>query len=191
MLVMSQKKNEEQSKKYAEDWVPVRSISNGGIQLENGLTVTGVKVTPRNIFILDYDSQNNIIFNLRNLYNAIDFEFWLIVSDRPVDLSLYLSQLQLQFNAVQVPSIRKLISEDIKKAELFMSKEINVADTEYYILFKDKRPEIISKRIRTLLEMLDRSGLNAKQTSDDDLRALLDGFFNGGIKTEFGSVITE
>ena len=29
-----------------------------------------------------------------------------------------------------------------------MSKEVNVTDTEYFILFKDKRPEIIQKRIQ-------------------------------------------
>ena len=65
------------------------------IKLNNDWMVTGIKVEPKNIFILDQQSQNNIIFRLRDFYNTIDYEFWLIVADRPVDIKIYLSQLQL------------------------------------------------------------------------------------------------
>ena len=58
--------------------------------------VTGVKITPRNIFILDNNSQDSVLISLKNFYNMIDFEFWLVVADRPVDLSIYMSQLQLE-----------------------------------------------------------------------------------------------
>ena len=61
--------------KYTEDWVPIKSIQNGMIQLNNNYYVTGIKVEPKNIFILDYQTQNNIIFNFRNFYNTIDYEF--------------------------------------------------------------------------------------------------------------------
>ena len=178
------------SRKFAEDWLPIKSIQNGEIVLDNGFRVTGVKVRPRNIFILDYDSQNNAIFNLRNFYNTLDYPFWLIVSDRPVDINVYLAQLKLLYNSVQVQSIRKLIREDIDKANLFMSKEVNVTDTEYFILFKEKRPEIIQKRIQSLISGLANAGLQSTQVSNDDLRVLLDGFMNGGSTTNFGTVMT-
>ena len=50
--------------KFTEDWLPVRQILNGMIQLENGLYVSGVKIQPKNIFILEPDMQYNIINNL-------------------------------------------------------------------------------------------------------------------------------
>ena len=187
----SKSKTASTNNKYAEDWLPVRSIVNGAIQLNNGLSVTGVKITPRNIFILDYESQNNVIFNLRNFYNMLDYEFWLIVTDRPVDINLYMSQLQLQLNSAQNMSMRKLILEDIRKAETFMSKEVNVVDTEYFILFKDKRPDIIAKRVQNLISGLAPCGLQARKTTNDDLRALLDSFFNSSSKTEFGAVLAD
>jgi hypothetical protein len=59
-----QEKNKKNLSKFAEDWVPVKNIMNGMIQLDNNEYVTGVKVAPKNIFILDGDTQNNIIFNL-------------------------------------------------------------------------------------------------------------------------------
>ena len=39
------------SSKYSEDWVPIKSIMNGMIQLDNGFYVTGVKISSKNIFI--------------------------------------------------------------------------------------------------------------------------------------------
>ena len=111
------------------------------------------------------------------------------MSDRPVDINVYLSQLQLLYNSVQTPAMRKLIMQDINKANLFMGKEIGVSDTEYYILFKEKRPEIIQKRIQNLISNLATVDLTARQVTNDDLRVLLDGFLNGGMTTEFGTVI--
>ena len=190
-MITNKKKIDTKNQKYAENWLPIRGIQNGEIILDNGLRVTGVKIRPRNIFILDYDSQNNAIFNLRSFYNTLDYPFWLIISDRPVDINVYLAQLKLLYNSVQVQAIRKLVREDIDKANLFMSKEVNVTDTEYFILFKDKRPEIIQKRIQNLVSGLAGVGLQSAQTSNDDLRMLLDGFLNGGDSYNFGTVISQ
>ena len=189
MLLMSQNKKNNTSK-FAEDWIPVRDIQNGEIVLENGLKVTGVKIRPRNIFILDYDAQSNAIFNLRNFYNTLDYPFWLIIADRPVDINVFLAQLKLLYNQVQSQAIKKLVREDIEKANMFMSKEINITDTEYFILFKEKRPEIIQKKIQNLISGLAGAGLQSSQVSNDDLRVLLDGFMNGGSTTNFGTVMS-
>ncbi len=176
--------------KYAEDWVPIKQIRNGMIQLDNNYLVTGIKVEPKNIFILDYQEQNNIIFNLRNFYNVIDYEFWLVVCDRPVDINLYLAQLQLMHANAATQQIRKIINQDIEKGERFRSSAINAVDTEYFILFRDKKPEILQKRIHTLISNLASTGLNSRQVNDDDLRVILDSFFNGNMKTEFGTVMS-
>ena len=105
--------------KFAEDWLPIRDIKNGFIELEGKYYVTGIKIEPKNIFILDYQEQQSIIFNFRNVYNAIDYEFWLLVADRPVDINMYLAQLQLLYNQAPNQQIRKLIAQDIDKGERF------------------------------------------------------------------------
>ena len=95
------------SSKYTNSWLPVKQIMNGMIQLDNGYYVTGVKVHPRNIFIMDGQTQNNVIYNLRNFYNTIDYEFWLIIADRPVDINLYLAELQKLYNNTTNNEVRK------------------------------------------------------------------------------------
>lgn len=170
------------------DFVPIKNITNGTIILDNNDKVTGVKIMPRNIFILDYDVMNGIINNLKNVYNIIDYEFWIIVADRPVDINLYLSQLQLLYNSTQDNIKRKLIMDDINKANMFMSN--NVVDTEYFLLFKERNDELIQKRIRNLINSLAGAGLSSHQVSNEDLRMILDNFLNGGQTTTFGTVMS-
>ncbi len=182
---------QKKDQQYSEQWVPIKDINNGMIQLENGFFVTGVKIEPRNIFILDVDSENNVIMNFRNLYNTIDFEFWLIIADRPVDIGLYISQLQVELGKQSSPALRKLIVQDIQKAEAFMGPQYNVVDTEYYFLFRDNRQEVIQKRLTSLMTGLANCGMNSMQTSNEDLRMLLDNFYNGNSGVEFGVVMPE
>lgn len=173
---------------YTENWIPVKGINNNMIILDNKQMVTGVKIQPRNIFILEENYRNTIIESFKTFYNLIDYEFWLIIADRPVDINLYISQLQLQLNNTQSPVYRKLIMDDIEKAELFMNN--GIVDTEYYILFKEKSTDAIQKKIRNLINNLANCGLIASQTSNEDLRMIIDNFLNGGIKYESGTVIT-
>lgn len=174
--------------KYTVDDIPVKSIVNGTILLKNNEKVTGVKIAPRNIFILDPDTQNAVIANLKNVYNIIDYEFWVIAADRPVDINVYLSQLQLLYNSTSDVARKKIILEDINKANMFVNN--NVVDTEYYLLFKEKDSDLIAKRIRNLINNFASAGLSTRQVTNDDLRVILDNFLNGGQTTTFGTVMS-
>ena len=188
MANLEAKTKTKSNSKYTEDWIPIRNISNGMIVLDNKKKVTGVKIRPRNIFILDQGTQDNVLIALKNFSNMIDFEFWLISADRPVDLNNYLARLQLLYNQTPNPAVRKLINQDIDKANDFMNN--NITDTEYYILFKEKNDDLIQKRLRTLVTGLANAGLEATQVSNDDLRIILDNFLNSGMTTNFGTVIS-
>ena len=174
--------------KYTADDIPVRDIVNGEIILNNKERVTGVKIEPRNIFIMEQEMQDMVINNLKDVYNMIDYEFWIVVADRPVDINLYLSQLQLLYNSTSDVKKRQLIISDINKANMFVTN--NVVDTEYYLLFKHKDTEIIQKRIKNLISYFANAGLMSKQASNDDLRIILDNFLNGGQTTTLGTVMS-
>ena len=82
-----------------------------------------------------------------------------------------------------------MISQDMEKGEYFINND--VVDTEYFILFKEKNQDEINRKIRVIINGLAQAGLNSSQTSNDDLRTILDNFLNGGVKTEFGTVVLE
>lgn len=186
------------SSKYTEDWLPIKKIQGGyitvpGKALEGDQIVTGVRIEPKNIFIADQETQDITINAIRNFYNTLDFEFWLVCCDRPVDINLYRSELEIMYNEAPTQQIRKLILQDLNKIERFMGPEINAVDTEFYLLFKDseKQKERIQKRVHNILAGFAGAGLNARQLTDDDIRVLLDSFFNDSKRTEFGTVMTD
>ena len=179
-----------------EDWLPILDIKNGFIEVKGTpLTgkqyVTGIRIEPKNIFISDPQVMYNTIGGLRDFYNTLDYEFWLICCDRPVDINLYKSELEIMYTQEENPNIRKLINEDINKCDEFVGPEINAVDTEYYILFKDsvKNTDLIVKKVQSLISNLAQAGLNSRQVTDEDLRALLDSFFNDSLRVEYGTVM--
>ncbi|MBQ8132252.1 MAG: hypothetical protein IJ193_07155, partial [Bacilli bacterium] len=105
----------------------------------------------------------------------------------PVDISVYMSQLQLLFNESPTPAIRKLIMQDINKGQSFINN--NIVDTEYYFLFKSKDVDLLQKRVRLMINGLAQCGLNASQVTNNDLRVVMENFLNGGANTEFGTVM--
>jgi len=169
-----------------ESFVPVRAIMNNMIELDNGMKVAGVKVAPKNIFIMEENDQFGVIDGLKDFYNTLDFEFWLVIADRPVDISVYIAELQMMYNQAQNPIIRKIINQDLSKAEDFND---DVSDIEFYFLFKEKNVEIAQKKIRLMINGLANAGLASSQANNEDLRSILDNFLNGGQKTEFGTVL--
>ena len=185
---VSSKKSSSTSKKatssqWTEDWLPVRGIQNNCIVTTRRELVTGVKISPRNIFILDADSQNRVLTGLKNFYNMLDFEFWLVVADRPVDISVYMSQLQLLYNEASAPAIRKVIAQDMEKGQTFIRN--NIVDTEYYLLFKEKDTEIIMKtrsnldniyiqeKILHMIQKMKTSNLNKEYAKKENIQSLL------------------
>lgn len=185
----SSNNNKKNTSPYTEDWINVKSIKNGVINLPNREMVTGVKIFPKNIFILDPIQQESTLNALRNFYNLLNFEFWMIAADRPVDISVYLSQLQIMLQNAVNPVQIKIIAQDIEKANMFINNQ--VVDTEYYLLFKEKNIDELNRKVRLMINGLASCGLNSSQTTNDDLRTILDNFLNGGVKTEFGTVVIQ
>jgi hypothetical protein len=198
MAKNTEKPANSEAQKFAENWVPIKDIQNGYIKIAGTMLdggdqyVTGVRVEPKNIFISAQEVQDRTIYGLRNFYNSLDYEFWLVCCDRPVDINLYKSELEIMYNNAPTQQIRKLIVEDIAKVEKFIGPEINCVDTEYYILFKQpiKNTELIQKRVHNLISGLANCGLNSRQISDDDARVILDSFFNDSKKVEYGTVMS-
>ena len=180
-------KQAQNNSKYTENWIPLKAISNGIMYNNKNEMITGVKVQPRNIFILDQTSMDNALIGLMNFYNTLDFEFWLVVADRPVDIAVYQAELQVLYNQTQDQRIRKLIAQDMNTGDFFTNND--VVDTEYYLLFKEKNAEMLQKKLRNMINSLAGAGLIASQTSNDDLRLIIDNFLNGGRKFESGGVM--
>lgn len=173
--------------KYTENWLNLKTIKNGIMYTKEGFMVAGVKIEPKNIFILESYQGANIITGLSNFYNLIDFEFWIMAVDRPVDISMYQAEMQLLYNRTHDPKLRKIIAQDMNKGDNFINND--VADIEFFILFKEKKMDLLQKKVRNIINGLAGANLIGSQASTEDMRMLLDNILNGGTKYESGGVI--
>ena len=48
---------------------------------------------------------------------------------------------------------------------------------------------MLQQKVRTMIDGFATCGMLASQTTDDDLRVILDNFLNGGVRTDFGTVV--
>ena len=186
MLSMKQE-TKKQSSPYTENWVKIKSIKDGMITLPTKEFVSGVKIQPKNIFIMEQNQQDATLNALKNCYNTFNFEFWLICADKPVDLSIYRSQLEMALNEETNPQTRKILNQDLAKINMFINN--SVVDTEYFLLFKEKNIDLVNSNLRAMIDGFANCGMLASKVTNDDLRNILDNFLNGGVRTEFGSVV--
>ena len=93
----------------------------------------------------------------------------------------------MKLNEENDPAIRKMLVQDLEKAEMFVNNQ--VVDTEYYLLFKENNIDMLHQKVRTMIDGFATCGMLASQTTDDDLRVILDNFLNGGVRTDFGTVV--
>ena len=65
-----------------------------------------------------------------------------------------------------------------------------MAPNQLFILFKETSTDAIQKKVRSLITNLASCGLIASQTSNEDLRMILDNFLNGGSNFKSGTVMS-
>ena len=53
----------------------------------------------------------------------------------------------------------------------------------------DENQERLMSKLNIVINGFAGCGLVCSQTSDDDLRVILDNFLNGGVRTDFGTVV--
>ncbi len=113
----------------------------------------------------------------------------MVIVNRPVDIAAYIARLQVLENSNTMhPAIKKMVNEDIAKANQFVGSSYNVTDTEYYFLFKEKKPELIEKKLNDIIGGLSGARLTGTRATNEDMRMILDNFFSDCKSTSFNSV---
>ena len=115
--------------KYTADDIPVRDIVNGEIILNNKERVTGVKIEPRNIFIMEQEMQDMVINNLKDVGRTIILEFI-----KSIKYKEYLSLQEKENKIKNIAILTKTISLELEQDLLISKKELLLKELKEIIL---------------------------------------------------------
>lgn len=147
------------------DWLDVLDIADDQILLKDGTMVRGIKIKPRNIFIDNYSVQRNIINNLRLAFNKIPFKLYFGFVFTPVDMDEHMAELLVQMEHEENPVLKKMIRNDIEKANWFMDTHKELG---FYIMVKGKDIRQIEKEMDFLIDVMTYAGFTMKKLDDRD-----------------------
>lgn len=152
------------------DWCDIKEVKDNVIILEgrkskNIYFVSGIKLTPHNIFLDDEIEKEVRISNLRIALNKLPFEiFWSFVTS-PVNIDDYKARLyNLCFNTDSL-RIQNMINDDYFKAEWF---EDNSNELEFMMFVRDKDEKSLEKKLQNLYREMNNAGLQSTYLDKKD-----------------------
>lgn len=147
------------------DWCDVYEVKDNEILLkaDKGKTVyhvTGIKVSPHNIFLDDEMTVMVEIDRLRIALNKMPFRiYWGFVTS-PVNIEDYKARLyDLRLNTDSL-KIQSLIADDYKKAEQFEDENYEL---EFMMFVRDKDEKLLEQKLQILNREISGAGLKAVQ----------------------------
>lgn len=175
-------------------FVPIESISNNLVYLENGAVSMVISTSAVNFALLFETEQYSIIESFAGMLNSLTFPIQIVTRSKRLDVSAYLAVLDKAMGKQNNP----LLSEMTKQYKVYVEsliKENNVLDKKFYvclsvsmlelgILSKNsenrtkKALNVLNPRKDHIMRQLARIGLKAQQLSSEELVRLFYDIYN-------------
>lgn len=170
--------------------VPVKSISDGIIQLNNGKYVTVLEVLPLNFYLKSELEQKNIISGFAAWLKIAPSRLQIAVQTRPADIDAFCERLEGYYNSEPNENCRRMIFEDAQLVN-YIAENQAVTRRFYIVLpYEGKSAEMsvicdeMSDTVNTARQYLEACGLETVTHTNEDifLYELLCGFLRPSLK---------
>ena len=173
-----------------ESLVPVKSISDGIIQLNNGKYVTVLEVLPLNFYLKSELEQKNIISGFAAWLKIAPSRLQIVAQTRPADIDAFCERLEGYYNSEPNENCRRMIFEDAQLVN-YIAENQAVTRRFYIVLpYEGKSEEMsvicdeLSDTVNTARQYLEACGLETATHTNEDifLYELLCGFLRPSLK---------
>lgn len=117
----------------SQKFVPIKTIQDGVIELQNGEYRRVLMTNSLNIALKSEDEQTAIISQFQNFFNSLDFPIQIFVKSRRTDIAPYLQMLTERQKQVKEELIKLQISEYIDYIRSF-NEETNIMTKEFFVV---------------------------------------------------------
>lgn len=173
-----------------ESLVPVKTISDGIIQLNNGKYVTVLEVLPLNFYLKSELEQKNIISGFAAWLKIAPSRLQIVAQTRPADIDAFCERLEGYYNSEPNENCRRMIFEDAQLVNYIAENQ--AVTRRFYIVLpyegKSAEKSVIcdemSDTVNTARQYLEACGLETVTHTDENifLYELLCGFLRPSLK---------
>lgn len=117
----------------SQQFVPIKSIRDGVILLDNGEYRAILMTNSLNIALKGEDEQMAILTQFQNFFNSLDFPIQIFVQSRRADIGPYIEMLQDRLKIVQEELLKLQIIEYIDYVRTF-SEETNIMEKSFFVV---------------------------------------------------------
>ena len=173
-----------------ESLVPVKNISNGIIQLNNGKYVTVLEALPLNFYLKSELEQKNIISGFAAWLKIAPSRLQIVAQTRPADIDAFCERLEDYYNSEPNENCRRMIFEDAQLVN-YIAENQAVTRRFYIVLpYEGGSAEMsvicdeMSDAVNTARQYLEACGLETVTHTNEDifLYELLCGFLRPSLK---------
>lgn len=173
-----------------ESLVPVKNISDGIIQLNNGKYVTVLEVLPLNFYLKSELEQKNIISGFAAWLKIAPSRLQIVAQTRPADIDAFCERLEGYYNSEPNENCRRMIFEDAQLVN-YIAENQAVTRRFYIVLpYEGGSAEMsaicdeMSDTVNTARQYLEACGLETVTHTNEDifLYELLCGFLRPSLK---------
>lgn len=158
-----------------ESLVPVKNISNGIIQLNNGKYVTVLEVLPLNFYLKSELEQKNIISGFAAWLKIAPSRLQIVAQTRPADIDAFCERLEGYYNSEPNENCRRMIFEDAQLVN-YIAENQAVTRRFYIVLpYEGGSAEMsviydeMSDTVNTARQYLEACGLETVTHTNEDI----------------------
>lgn len=158
-----------------ESLVPVKNISDGIIQLNNGKYVTVLEVLPLNFYLKSESEQKNIISGFAAWLKIAPSRLQIVAQTRPADIDAFCERLEGYYNSEPNENCRRMIFEDAQLVN-YIAENQTVTRRFYIVLpYEGKSEEMsvicdeMSDTVNTARQYLEACGLETVTHTNEDI----------------------
>lgn len=117
----------------SQKFVPIKTIHEGVIELDNGSFVEILITNSLNLALKSQDEQTAIISQFQNFFNSLDFSVQIFVKSRRANIDAYIASLEDRVRFIDEELLKLQTVEYINYIRDFVS-EVNIMEKQFFVV---------------------------------------------------------
>lgn len=166
------------------DWCDIEKVTDEGIFIGKGgkIQVKGIKLAPKNIFMMSSKDRVDLINNLRSCFNRLNFKVFFSYVFIPVNIEEAKANIYEQMKYEKSKKIQQLLQNDYNKLVSFKDDFLEI---EFHLYVRESNPKFLEKNYFALKKEFMATGLFDSELNKGDYLNYINYLFENPMINDF------